>query len=297
MLFNKSFIKWLYFSLLVIMFGSAFLLIELSLKSFSPSIIALSRVSIAALVLFLYSMHKGYSYDFVKDHFILLFILGLSGTTIPFYLISWAQMTINSSETGILIGFMPIFTIIGSHYFFKYEQLTANKVFGFILGFIGLFVLLINNENSINFEDNIIAKIAVIFAAFFYALNALLVKKIKNIKVIPLSAIVMTFSSLQLLFFVLVTYNNNTYTEVIYIDSLIALLFMAIFSTAIATVIYYKIIHDYGPNFLSLVNYPIPIYAFFSGVIFLDENINIYSIISLVLVVIAIYISQKNKIN
>lgn len=293
MLFNKSFIKWLYFSLLVIMFGSAFLLIELSLKSFSPSIIALSRVSIAALVLFLYSMHKGYSYDFVKDHFILLFILGLSGTTIPFYLISWAQMTINSSETGILIGFMPIFTIIGSHYFFKYEQLTANKVFGFILGFIGLFVLLINNENSINFEDNIIAKIAVIFAAFFYALNALLVKKIKNIKVIPLSAIVMIFSSLQLLFFVLVTYNNNTYTEVIYIDSLIALLFMAIFSTAIATVIYYKIIHDYGPNFLSLVNYPIPIYAFFSGVIFLDENINIYSIISLVLVVIAIYISQK----
>ena len=259
MLFNKSFIKWLYFSLLVIMFGSAFLLIELSLKSFSPSIIALSRVSIAALVLFLYSMHKGYSYGFVKDHFILLFILGLSGTTIPFYLISWAQMTINSSETGILIGFMPIFTIIGSHYFFKYEQLTANKVFGFILGFIGLFVLLINNENSINFEDNIIAKIAVIFAAFFYALNALLVKKIKNIKVIPLSAIVMIFSSLQLLFFVLVTYNNNTYTEVIYIDSLIALLFMAIFSTAIATVIYYKIIHDYGPNFLSLVNYPIPI--------------------------------------
>ena len=297
MLFNKSFIKWLYFSLLVIMFGSAFLLIELSLKSFSPSIIALSRVSIAALVLFLYSMLKGYSYSFVKDHFILLFILGLSGTTIPFYLISWAQMTINSSETGILIGFMPIFTIIGSHYFFKYEQLTANKVFGFILGFIGLFVLLINNENSINFEDNIIAKIAVIFAAFFYALNALLVKKIKNIKVIPLSAIVMIFSSLQLLFFVLVTYNNNTYTEVIYIDSLIALLFMAIFSTAIATVIYYKIIHDYGPNFLSLVNYPIPIYAFFSGVIFLDENINIYSIISLVLVVIAIYISQKNKIN
>ena len=297
MLFNKSFIKWLYFSLLVIMFGSAFLLIELSLKSFSPSIIALSRVSIAALVLFLYSMLKGYSYGFVKVHFILLFILGLSGTTIPFYLISWAQMTINSSETGILIGFMPIFTIIGSHYFFKYEQLTANKVFGFILGFIGLFVLLINNENSINFEDNIIAKIAVIFAAFFYALNALLVKKIKNIKVIPLSAIVMILSSLQLLFFVLVTYNNNTYTEVIYIDSLIALLFMAIFSTAIATVIYYKIIHDYGPNFLSLVNYPIPIYAFFSGVIFLDENINIYSIISLVLVVIAIYISQKNKIN
>ena len=68
---------------------------------------------------------------------------------------------------------------------------------------------------------------------------------------------------------------------------------MSIFSTAIATVIYYKIIHDYGPNFLSLVNYPIPVFAFFIGVIFLDEEINIYTMLSLLLVIAAIYISQK----
>ena len=69
---------------------------------------------------------------------------------------------------------------------------------------------------------------------------------------------------------------------------------MSIFSTALATIIYYKIINDYGPNFLSLVNYPIPIFAFFVGVIFLNESFNIYSLISLFLVVTAIYISQKN---
>ena len=288
------FLKWLYFSILVFLFGSAFLLIEISLKTFSPSYIAFLRVSIAALILFIYSKFIGCTYAFVKNNFKLLFILGLTGTTIPFYLISYAQITINSGETGILIGFMPIFTIIGSHYYFKYEKLNLRKIFGFILGFIGLFVLLVNNENSINLHSNIFAKLLVILAAFFYALNALLVKKLSAINVIPLSSCVMIISAMQLFFILIFSHEEYLDFKNFYTDSVLSLLFMAIFSTAVATVIYYKIIQDYGPSFLSLVNYPIPIFAFFAGVFILDESFNIYSILSLCLVVMAIYISQKN---
>ena len=294
MLFSSMFLKWLYFSILVFLFGSAFLLIEISLKTFSPSYIAFFRVSIAALILFIYSKFIGCTYEFVKNNFKLLFILGLTGTTVPFYLISYAQVTINSGETGILVGFMPIFTIIGSHYYFKYEKLNLRKVFGFILGFIGLFVLLINNENSINLHSNIFAKLLVIFAAFFYALNALLVKKLSAIKVIPLSSCVMIISAIQLFFILIFSHDEYLDFKNFHTDSVLSLLFMAIFSTAMATVIYYKIIQDYGPSFLSLVNYPIPIFAFFAGVFILDESFNIYSILSLCLVVMAIYISQKN---
>ena len=114
----------------------------------------------------------------VKDNFKLLFILALTGTSLPFYLISWAQVTITSSETGILIGFMPLFTIIGSHYYFKYESLNFNKIFGFSIGFIGLLILSFHNENNFTIYGNFLAKFAVILGAFFYALNALLVKKI-----------------------------------------------------------------------------------------------------------------------
>ena len=295
MLSYNIFYKWFYFTLLVIMFGSAFLLIEISLKSFSPIIIAFTRVFLAAVILLFYSLIKKYSFDFVRNNFILLFILGLSGTSIPFFLISWAQQTINSSETGILIGFMPIFTVLGSHFYFKYEKLNIKTFFGFMLGFFGLFILLLNNDSSISMYDNFLAKFAVILGAFFYALNALLVKKIVGVHVIPLSASVMLFSSFQLfvlLFFSHDFYNININTN-FYLDSLISLLVMSVFSTALATVIYYKIIHDYGPSFLSLVNYPIPIFAFFIGVVFLKESMNILSIISLFLIIVSIYLSQK----
>ncbi|MBT3520503.1 MAG: DMT family transporter [Gammaproteobacteria bacterium] len=279
------------------MFGSAFLLIEISLKSFSPSIIAFSRVFLAAIILLFYSLVKKYSFVFIRNNFILLFVLGLSGTSIPFFLISWAQQTINSSETGILIGFMPIFTVLGSHFYFKYEKLNIQTFFGFMLGFLGLFILLLNNDNSISMHNNFLAKFAVILGAFFYALNALLVKKIIGVHVIPLSASVMLFSSFQL--FVLLFLNNDFYNINFnfYLDSIISLLIMSVFSTALATVIYYKIIHDYGPSFLSLVNYPIPIFAFFIGVVFLKESANILSIISLFLIIASIYLSQKKDIS
>ena len=293
MFFNDNFFKWFYFTLLIIFFGSAFILIEISLKSFSPIIIAFSRVTIAFIVLFTYSLLKSYNFRFVRENFFLLFVLALSGTTIPFLFISWAQITINSSETGILIGFMPIFTIIGSHYFFKYETITTRKLFGFILGFIGLLILLLNNEDDINIYDNLIAKTTVIIAALFYALNALLIKKVNNVSVIPLAASVMLISSIQLLIIFIFINNQNIFNSVIYLDSIIALLVMALFSTALATVVYYKIIQNYGANFMSLVNYPIPIFAFFAGVIFLSEKFNLYSVVSLLLVIVSIYISQR----
>ena len=275
------------------MFGSAFLLIELSLISFQPIMIAFYRVTIAAFILYIYSYYKHYSFNFFKGNFNLLFILGLTGTSLPFYLISWAQVTITSSETGILIGFMPLFTIIGSHYYFKYEILNFSKIFGFIIGFFGLLILAFHNESDLAIYGNLLAKFAVILGAFFYALNALLVKKIKDVNIIPLSASVMFLSSLQLLICILLFDNNGFISQKFEFIPVISLLFMGIFSTAIATVIYYKIIHDYGPSFSSLVNYPIPIFSVFLGVVFLNENLSIYSILSLCLVMLAIYISQR----
>jgi len=275
------------------MFGSAFYFIEISLFSFTPLQIAFYRVFIASIILLVYSFLNNYRFNFIKKNFILIFILGLSGTSIPFFLISWAQISISSSETGILIGFMPLFTIIGSHYIFKYEKLNFSKILGFVIGFIGLLILLFNNNDSTHYLSNMLSKLAVIFGAFFYALNALLVKKIKNVNVIPMSAVVMLFSSIQLFILFPFMEETNIFFQNYELRSLLSLIIMGIFSTALATVIYYKIINDYGPNFLSLVNYPIPVFSFFVGVIFLNENISFYSIVSLLLVIVAIYVSQK----
>ena len=81
---NNTMIKWLYFLILIILFGSAFLLIEISLKSFSPVGVAFIRVSIAAILLLILTSYDKYNFSVIKRNFLLLFTLGLTGTS-PFY--------------------------------------------------------------------------------------------------------------------------------------------------------------------------------------------------------------------
>ena len=286
--------KWLSLSILVLFFGSAFSFIELSLERYSPSFIAFFRVFVAFIILSIICIKRNVKFDFVSDNFILLFILGLTGTTFPFLLISWGQLQLSSSYTGVLIGFMPLFTLLGSHYL-NYEKLNLKKVFGFIIGFGGL--VLLSFDSIINIQDNLVyfmSFLAIILAAFFYATNALLVKKILHIGVLPLSTIVLFFSSIQLVFLLDINEFITLYKN-IYAKESISLLVLTLFCTAIATLIYYKIIENYGPNFLSLVNYPVPVVAVIIGVIFLNEVFSYNLVFSLFLVLWGIFLSRKTS--
>ena len=286
--------KWLSLSILVLLFGSAFSFIELSLERYSPSFIAFFRVFVAFIILSIICIKRNVKFDFVSNNFILLFILGLTGTTFPFLLISWGQLQLSSSYTGVLIGFMPLFTLLGSHYL-NYEKLNLKKVIGFIIGFGGL--VLLSFDSIINIQDNLVyfmSFLAIVLAAFFYATNALLVKKILHIGVLPLSTIVLFFSSIQLVF--LLDINEFiTLSKNIYAKESISLLVLSLFCTAIATLIYYKIIENYGPNFLSLVNYPVPVVAVIIGVIFLNEVFSYNLVFSLFLVLWGIFLSRKTS--
>lgn len=286
--------KWLSLSILVLLFGSAFSFIELSLERYSPSFIAFFRVFVAFIILSIVCIKRNIKFDFVSNNFILLFILGLTGTTFPFLLISWGQLQLSSSYTGVLIGFMPLFTLLGSHYL-NYEKLNLKKVFGFIIGFGGL--VLLSFDSIINIQDNLVyfmSFLAIILAAFFYATNALLVKKILHIGVLPLSTIVLFFSSIQLVFLLDINEFITLYKN-IYAKESISLLVLTLFCTAIATLIYYKIIENYGPNFLSLVNYPVPVVAVIIGVIFLNEVFSYNLVFSLFLILWGIFLSRKTS--
>ncbi len=287
--------KWLFFVILVVLFGSAFSFIDISLELFSPLFIAFTRVFISTIILFCICNYLKISFNFFYKNFFLIFILALTGTTIPFTFISWAQNYIDSSVTGILIGFMPLFTIIGSS-LIGYEKLTLFSIFGFIIGFVGILILSLDSISSLNLSNSL-PQIAVIFSALMYSINALLIKKLSHINILPLSTTVMLVSSMQLILFLPFTDHIYIEQDITNYSPILSLLFLSVFCTAIATVIYYKIIKNSGPNFLSLVNYPVPIFAVFLGVTFLDEKLEISSIIALALVLIGIYISQVKSTN
>ena len=107
------------FFLLIILsaiWGSAFFAIKIGLNGFSPISIASLRLIIASFFLLFFFYYQNKSIKFTKKTFFLLFLIGIIGNFIPFYLISWAEQYILSSTAGLLMAIGPIITLIMSHF-------------------------------------------------------------------------------------------------------------------------------------------------------------------------------------
>jgi drug/metabolite transporter (DMT)-like permease len=303
-MFNAKPADWLGMITLVILFGSAFMLTKISVQEYPPSIVAGGRIIIAALVLILLSIIRRDSFSFLKKHWFLLGSLGFFGCSLPFYLISWGQQTVDSSIAGILMAIMPLTTIVLAHFFVVGEQLTINRVIGFVLGFIGILVLF-GPSALANFDadsDRLLAMLAILAGAVSYAINTIIAKKLPDESFVALSAVVMTFASIIMLPAMLLNGQmdgqldgQNWYLNIQSIEFL-SLLMLGVFPTAVATIIYFAIIARVGPSFLSQINYLIPVWAVMIGIIFLNEAVGLNAIVALFIILCGIAIAQQKKL-
>ena len=280
---------------LVIMFGSAFMLIKISVQDYPPSVVTAGRIIIAAVVLIFFSIVRRDSFSFIKNHWLLLIALAFFGSCLPFYLISWGQQTVESGIAGILMAIMPLTTIVLAHFFVVGEKLTTNRVIGFLLGFIGI-VVLFGPSAIANFEtdiDKLIAKLAILLGAVSYAINTIIAKRLPNESFVALSAAVLSIASIMMLPAMFIP--DQTWQLTVNSTEFASLLLLGIFPTAIATVIYFAVIARVGPSFLSQINYLIPVWAVIIGVLFLNEKIGLNAIIALIIILAGIAIAQRKR--
>jgi len=293
--YNAKFADWLGMIALVVMFGSAFMLTKISVQEYPPTIVAGGRIIIAAIVLIVLSLFRGDSFSFLKSHWLLLVALGFFGCSLPFYLISWGQQTVDSSIAGILMAIMPLTTIVLAHFFVSGERLTPNRVIGFVLGFLGILVLfgpsaLANLDTD---AGRLVAMLAILAGAVSYAINTIIAKRLPNESFVALSAAVMAFASIMMLpamFFI-----DQTWQLSVQSIEFLSLILLGIFPTALATIIYFAIIARVGPSFLSQINYLIPVWAVIIGILFLNETVGINAIIALAMILIGIAIAQQKN--
>ncbi len=172
---NAKPLDWLGLIALVIMFGSAFMFTKLAVQEFSPAIVAAGRIIIAAIILLLIALLRKESFGFLRNTWLLIIALAITGDCLPFYLISWGQQTVDSSIAGILMAVMPLTTIVLAHFFVVGEPLTTNRVVGFLLGFLGILVLL-GPAALAKFESGanvVISMLAILGGAISYAINTI----------------------------------------------------------------------------------------------------------------------------
>ena len=296
---NKLFPVNNFFLLLILsaIWGSAFFAIKVGLNGFSPTSVASLRLCIESIFLLLFFYIQNKKIVFTKQSIFLLFLIGVIGNFVPFFLISWAEQYIPSSTAGMLMAIGPIITLLMSHFLTKNEKFTFIKFISIFVGFVGvIFIFNISSFDSLldyNFLD-IIAKILVILAAFGYMFsNILAYEKLNHIDSFTITTFATTFGAIFAIPFFLIDVSYNFNNINLNYNSIYAVIYLGIFPTAIAFQFRYYITKTSGPVFLSYVAYLIPAFAVIWGYILLSEKIGFNSLIGILLILVGVYLGQN----
>ena len=284
--------------LLSAIWGSAFIAIKVSVEKIHPISVASLRLIIGAIVLYIYFQFKNLKFNLSTEILVLIFFISLIGNFIPFALISWSEIYIQSNTAGLLLSVAPIFALILSHFMTKDDKFSFLKLTSILIGLFGVLLIIGFDPLSnfyLNSSKNLIPKIAIIISALGYVISSILAYNLKNIDSVTLTTAVTISAAIIsipfLIFIELNFYSNYSFSNII------PLIYLGIFPTAIAFLIRFHIISKAGPIFLSYVAYLIPAFAIIWGFIFLKETINFNTFIGVILILLGVFISQKNLMN
>ena len=278
--------------------GSSFLFIKISVESIPPSLLTFYRLLVASLFLLIFCK---ISFKNLHKNFLSILIVALFGNLIPFNLISWSELYVDSVVASTLIGTMPMFTYLLTLLVFKNQPFSYFKLFGLLICFVGL-ILFIGIDAKQIFTGSYIYTSAILFSSFCYAISANCVKKIQNQSAIEIAS-TSTFLATILTFPVmLLTFNLSEITfsecfKILTLKSLVSATILGLICTAMAIIIFFKIIQIKSPVFASQSNYLIPVFGFIWSYIFLHEKLTVNLFVGLVLIVVGGYLLNFVKNN
>ncbi len=283
---------WLLLLTIVALWGSAFGITEFAIEAFTPIALVTGRMILAALLLFLVVWMRGHSLPMTARFWTFSLAMAIAGNCLPFWLISAAQQQIDSGLAGILMSVMPLTTLLLAHVFVPGETLSGGKLAGFMLGFAGI-VVLIGPEALLELRGEGTAiwwEVATLFAAFCYAANAIIARHRPPADPIVAAAGTMIVGAIIMI--PIGIWNLPDQILNASTSGLVAGLALAILASAVAPVVFLRLITAAGPSFVAFINYLIPLWAVFVGILLLGEEPRWTALAALALILAGLALSE-----
>ena len=257
--------KWGTLVILSLIWGSSYILIKKGLTGLTPIQLGSLRVIVTTIIIAPIGYQKIKHIPKQKMKWVAL--SAFVGSFFPAYLFAFAETEISSSITAVMVSLTPLFTLLISVFVFG-EELLKKQVFGVLIGFTGIIVL-INNELFAS-SFNILYIMFIVLAAFCYAIIANVLKyKLSNIP--ALGIVFMSFLFMFIPAFIILCFSDFPFSDFtsdpLIIESIIYIVILALFGTAIAKVLYIKLLAISTPVFSVSTTYLMPVVAIFWGLL------------------------------
>ncbi len=262
--------EWFLLIVLSILWGGSFFFNKLTVAEWPPFAVVQVRVGLAALALLLVVRIAGQSMAVGRELWLAFFGMGILNNLIPFSLFLWGQQQIASGLASILNATTPIFAVLVMHCFGN-EKATGLKLGGVLAGLVGVAILMGPDALS-GLGSNLAAQLACILAAVSYAFSGLLGRRFRGVS--PLVAATGQLSASTLMMIPIVFVMHPPWTlPMPSQQALLALVGLALISTALAYLLFFRIMRTAGPSNVMLVTFLIPVSAILLGSGLLGEEL------------------------
>lgn len=284
--------KWLYLTVLSIVWGSSFILIKKALLGVSPVQLGALRMIFTSIFMLFFAFPSLKKIQ--KKHWKYLLYTALSGTFIPGFLFAFAISNIDSSIVSILNSLTPFNTLIFGALVFGFA-FKKKQFIGILIGLLGTLILILKGAN-LHPNQNYWYALLIIIASVGYAFNANLVKKY----LFDLDALAITTGNFLLLFIpamIVLCFTDFFISFEVTQTKLMSLGYIGILSivgTGIAKTIYNKLVQISDPIFSASVTYLIPMVAIFWGIID-GETLSLIQILGGVIILLGVFLVNKSK--
>ena len=274
--------------LLSILWGGSFFFMKLSLAELPPLLIVFCRVGIAAITLLAYLKISGKKLPSGAKIWLAFFTMGFINNLVPFSLLLWGMTEIASGLAAILNAVTPVFTILVAHFMTSDERISVNKIAGVVLGLAGV-VVLIGFDALDGFNTSTLAMLACLGAALSYAIAATYGRRFRNLDVQPTQVAFGQVTASSLLLFPVAIYLDSPWNlSLPGLNTWLALLALGVFSTALAYVLYFRILQVAGATNIALVTLLVPVSAILLGWFILDETLSANHFVGMALITLGL---------
>ncbi|MGQ9368374.1 DMT family transporter [Azospirillum sp. ST 5-10] len=265
---------WARLLVLSVLWGGSFLFVGVAVRELPTLTVVVARVALAALALHLAVLAAGRRMTGDPAAWRAFVGMGLLNNAVPFVLIAWGQHHIASGLASILNATTPLFGVVVAHLLTRDETMTGGRLAGVLVGFAGVVVMMGGTALADLGGADVAAQLAVLGAALSYALAGVYGRRFRAMGVSPLETATgqVTASTLMLLPLMLAVDRPWT-LSVPSAAAVAALLALALVSTALAYILFFRILATAGATNILLVTFLIPVTAVALGAAVLGEAV------------------------
>ena len=275
------------FILVGFLWGVSYLFMRVAVREWDPSIVVFGRVFIGSAILFPLALRRGTVRKTLRG-FKWVFIYAVFEMCGPWYLITHAETKINSGLAGLLVATVPIWSTIYSSMAGDKTVWHHKRLFGIIIGFIGL-ILIVGIETASGSADAFAVFQTVLAAILYSTAMAIILKGMPDGDGVAINAVAMAITAVIFAPSAVVNWPAKFPS----FNATASLIGLGVLSTGIAFMVYFKLVKEIGQARGSMVTYLNTSIAVILGVVVLGEPLTIGIITGLPLVLIGSYFASR----